>query len=422
MRVIGLMSGTSADGIDAVLAEIEEIDDRLHLRQIAAVTLAWPPEERAEIFRLFAQQIDSRSLCRANFQVGRRFAQATLAVIDAAGLTPADVALIGCHGQTIWHEVVDGQVHSTLQIGDAAVIAEETGLTTVADFRVADVAAGGQGAPLVPIFDWLLMRPSSALGGWRALQNIGGIGNVTFLPPLDPAADSPSPLAFDTGPGNALIDWAAVQMTGGAQTYDQDGRLARQGSPSIELITRWLNHPYFQRKPPKTTGRELFSAALARQWQEEAHSAGLSAVDFIATLTDLTAASIADAYVRFAPAPVAQVVVAGGGARNPVLMKRLVYHLCQRFGWDVPVLSHAELPDAPGDGDSKEALTFALLAWLTIHGRPGNAPACTGASGERLLGKIAPGRNFADVLARLQKAKEHTTETRSARRHAEVFS
>ena len=405
MRVIGLMSGTSADGIDAVLAEIDDIDGRLYLRQMAAVALAWPSEEREEIFRLFAGQTDSRSLCRANFQVGRRFAQAALAVIDAAGLTAADVALIGSHGQTIWHEVVDGEVHSTLQIGEAAVIAEETGITTVADFRVADVAAGGQGAPLVSIFDWLLLRPSPALGGWRALQNIGGIGNVTFLPPLDPAADSPPPLAFDTGPGNALIDWAAVQMTEGAQHYDADGKLARQGTPSVGLVTRWLSHPYFQRKPPKTTGRELFSAALARQWQAEAHGASLSAVDFIATLTDLTAASIADAYVRFAPAPVAQVVVAGGGARNPLLMERLVYHLRQRFGWDVPLLSHAELPGAPGDGDSKEALTFALLAWLTIHGRAGNVPACTGASGARVLGKIAPGRNFGYCEKALCKKK-----------------
>ncbi len=398
MRVIGLMSGTSADGIDAVLAEIGESDGSLHLRQMAAVTLPWPPEEREEIFHLFAAQTDARALCRANFQVGRRFAQAALAVIDAAGLTPADVALIGSHGQTIWHEVVEGEVHSTLQIGEAAVIAEETGITTVADFRVADVAAGGQGAPLVSIFDWLLLRPPASLGGWRALQNIGGIGNVTFLPPLETAAASPPPLAFDTGPGNALIDWAAVQLTDGARHYDEDGRLARQGKPSAALVERWLQHPYFLRQPPKTTGRELFSAALAQQWQEEAAAAGLSAADFIASLTDLTAASIADAYARFALAPVAQVVVAGGGARNPLLMERLVYQLRERLGKNVPVIPHSNLKDAPGDGNSKEALTFALLAWLTVHGRTGNLPACTGASGQRVLGKIAPGRNFGKIV------------------------
>ncbi len=394
MRVIGLMSGTSADGIDAVLAEIDEIDGRLRMYQIAAAALPWPSDERAEIFRLFGNQADSRALCRANFQIGRRFAQAAMAVIDAAGLTPADIDLIGSHGQTIWHEVENGWVHSTLQIGEAAVIAEETSITTVADFRVADVAAGGQGAPLVSIFDGLLMRPSPALGGWRALQNIGGIGNVTFLPPLDSNDNSLSPLAFDTGPGNALIDWAAVQMTDGSQTFDDDGRLARQGTPSAALVERWMQHPYFLRQPPKTTGRELFSVGLAEQWRAEANDAGLSPADLLASLTDLTAASIADAYARFAPAPIAQVVVAGGGARNPLLMERLAYNLSQRFGRDVPVLAHDELPDAPGDGDSKEALTFALLAWLTIHGRPGNVPVCTGAVGERVLGKITPGRNF----------------------------
>lgn len=396
MRVIGLMSGTSADGIDAVLAEIGESQGRLRVAQIAAASLAWPPEDRATIFRLFHEPTDARSLCRANFQLGRRFAQAALAVIDAAGLTPVDVDLIGSHGQTIWHEVENGRVHSTLQIGEAAVIAEETGITTVADFRVADVAGGGQGAPLVSIFDWLLLRPGPEIGGWRALQNIGGIGNVTFLPPTDEADGTP--LAFDTGPGNALIDWAAVQMSDGRQTFDADARLARQGTPSAGLVRRWLEHPYFPQKPPKTTGRELFSAGLARQWQAEATAAGLSAADFIASLTDLTAASIADAYARFAPGPVAQVVMAGGGARNPLLMERIAHHLAARLGRTVPLLRHGALTDAPGDGDSKEALTFALLAWLTVHGRAGNVPACTGAAGERLLGKIAPGRNFGRLM------------------------
>ena len=215
---------------------------------------------------------------------------------------------------------------------------------------------------------------------------------------MDSSVATPPPLAFDTGPGNALIDWAAVQMTGGSQTFDEDGKLARQGTPAAALVQGWLQHPYFQQNPPKTTGRELFSAALARRWQAEALEAGLSEADFVASLTDLTAASIADAYTRFAPAPIAQVVVAGGGARNPMLLERLGHHLHQRLGWDVPILPHSDLPDAPGNGDSKEALTFALLAWLTIHGRPGNVPVCTGAAGERVLGKITLGRNFAQVL------------------------
>lgn len=397
MRVIGLMSGTSADGIDAVLAEIDERDGQLRMEQLAAASLGWPPAERDEIFRLFTAAVDSRSVCRANARIGRRFAQAALAVIDAAGLTPDDVDLIGSHGQTIWHEVVEGRVDSTLQIGEAAVIAEETGITTVANFRSADVAAGGQGAPLVSIFDWLLMRPPASLGGWRALQNIGGIGNVTFLPPADLSAEKSPPLAFDTGPGNALIDWAAVEMTGGRQTFDAESRLARQGRASLETVARWLDEPYFRRTPPKTTGRELFSAGLAQRRQEEAQHAGLSPADFIASLTELTAASIADAYARFAPGPVAEVVVAGGGARNPLLMERLGEQLARRLGRSVPLLRHTDIPGAPGDGDSKEALTFALLAWLAVHGRAGNVPACTGATGERILGQIAPGANFVQL-------------------------
>lgn len=395
MRVIGLMSGTSADGIDGVLAEIDDADGHLRMRQVAAVSLDWPADERAEIFRLFSGPADSRALCRAHVQIGRRFAQAARAVMESAGLTADDVDLIGSHGQTVWHEVEDGRVHSTLQLGEAAVIAEETGLTTVANFRTADVAAGGQGAPLVSIFDWLLMRPPPTLTGWRALQNIGGIGNVTFLPPRTPENEETPPLAFDTGPGNALIDWAAVQMTAGRERYDEESRLARQGQVAHELVARWLAHPYFLRTPPKTTGRELFSAGLAQRWQAEAEEKGLSPADFIATLTELTATSIADAYSRFAPGPVAQVVVAGGGARNPLLMERLAWQLEQRLGQTVPLLRHEELPDAPGDGDSKEALTFALLAWLAVHGRMGNVPACTGAAGRRILGQIAPGRNFA---------------------------
>lgn len=404
MRVIGLMSGTSADGIDAVLAEIDERDGQLRMEQLAAASLDWPPAERDEIFRLFTAAVDSRSVCRANARIGRRFAQAALAVIDAAGLTPDDVDLIGSHGQTIWHEVVEGRVDSTLQIGEAAVIAEETGITTVANFRSADVAADGQGAPLVSIFDWLLMRPPASLGGWRALQNIGGIGNVTFLPPQDVSAEEAPPLAFDTGPGNALIDWAAVELTGGRQHYDAESRLARQGRASSELVARWLDEPYFRRTPPKTTGRELFSAGLAQRWQEEARHAGLSPPDFIASLTELTAASIADAYARFAPGPVAEVVVAGGGARNPLLMERLAGQLARRLGRSVPLLRHTDIPGAPGDGDSKEALTFALLAWLAVHGRAGNVPACTGAAGERILGQIAPGRNFARLAERIWSA------------------
>ena len=200
------------------------------IHQIAFETVPWPTEERDLIFELFADQAKPSVLCRANFLLGERFATAVQTVVAGAGLQLSQIDLIGCHGQTIWHDVIDGHVTSTLQLGEPAVIAARTGITTVGNLRVADVAVGGHGAPLASTFDWHFLRPAPNLngvaGGWRAVQNIGGIGNVTFLPPV--GSDAP-PLAFDTGPGNALIDWAAGQATAGASTYDQDGVLATQG-------------------------------------------------------------------------------------------------------------------------------------------------------------------------------------------------
>lgn len=396
MNVIGLMSGTSADGIDAVLAEISGSSEELRMRQIGFATCFWAQDERALIEKLISGKGDTRTVSRAGFEIGERFAEAALRVVTISGLAAGDIDLIGSHGQTVWHEVEEGgAVQSTLQIGEAAVIAERTGITTVADFRVADVAAGGQGAPLIPVFDQYFLRPPAGTTGCRAVQNIGGIGNVTFLPP---AGDSGRILAFDTGPGNVLIDWAAVQATDGALTFDKDGGLAARGRCDMNLVERWLTHPYYQQLPPKSTGRELFSQDLAEEYRLEAAEAGLSDEDFLATVTELTAASIAESYRAFAPAPVADVVVCGGGARNPVLLDRLQAQLSQRCGRRVSVVRYGELAGVPGDETSKEALGFALLAWLAVRGEAGNVPACTGASGERVLGKIAPGRNFHMLL------------------------
>jgi len=395
--VAGLMSGTSADGIDVAIAAISgrpfASDDALSVRQVTAATVPWPATERKLIFELFAGRADPALICRANFTLGERFADAVQQVMADAGIPLHTLDLIGSHGQTIWHDVTaDGRVTSTLQIGEPAVIAERTGVTTIADFRVADVAAGGQGAPLVSLFDWLLLRPPPLLngveGGWRALQNIGGIGNVTFLPP---AGHEATPLAFDTGPGNVLIDWGARFASGGALTYDRDGWLAAQGRSEETLVARWLDDAYLHLSPPKTTGRERYTADLARTLHAEAHAAGLSDLDFVATVTALTAASIADAYARFAPGPVAQVAVAGGGAHNPALMAHLRTQLAALLGREVAVVDHALLGI---DADAKEALTFALLAYLCALGLPGNVPACTGAQHAQVLGKIAPGRNY----------------------------
>lgn len=394
--VAGLMSGTSADAIDVAFARIQGLPppagSDLQVTQLAFASVPWPHPARALIFDLFAGQATPADLCRANFVLGEHFAAALHQAATQLGIDLASVDLVGSHGQTIWHDVAGRRVTSTLQIGEPAVIAERTGVTTVGNFRVADVAAGGQGAPLVSIFDWLLLRPPAALngvpGGWRAIQNIGGIGNVTLLPPVGSDA---LPLAFDTGPGNVLVDWFARFATGGRLTYDHDGVLAQQGQVDEERVARWLAYDYFRRPPPKTTGREFFSAALAESWRDEAIAAGARPVDYVATVTAFTAASIADAYARFAPGPVAQVVVAGGGAQNPVLMSHLRVRLTHALGHPVDVCTHAALGIA---AEAKEPLTFALLAYLCAMGVPGNLPSCTGAAGERVLGQIAPGRNW----------------------------
>ena len=396
MIVAGLMSGTSADSIDVAFAEVAGLPppygQALRVTQLAFASVPWPEEVRALIFQLFRGQATPADLCRANFLLGEHFAGAVLTAAAQAGIPLAQVDLVGSHGQTIWHDVAGGRVTSTLQIGEPAVIAERTGVTTVGNFRVADVAAGGQGAPLVSIFDWLLLRPPAGLhgieGGGRAVQNIGGIGNVTFLPPQGSAA---LPLAFDTGPGNVLIDWFAHFASEGRLAYDHDGHLAAQGTVNARLVARWLGHAYFAQPPPKTTGRELFSADLAAAWRDEALAAGAGPADYVATATAFTAATIADAYTRFAPGPLAEVVVAGGGARNPVLMAQIEARLAQALGRPLVVCTH----DALGvDAAAKEALTFALLAYLCVQGVPGNVPSCTGAAGGRVLGQIAVGRNF----------------------------
>ncbi|MBI5959760.1 MAG: anhydro-N-acetylmuramic acid kinase, partial [Chloroflexi bacterium] len=347
MLIVGLMSGTSADGIDAALCEINGAPPHVQARIIQAITCVYPAGYQQRILdACLPDRSRVDSLCQLNADLGEIFAAAALRVIREAGLTPTAVDLIGSHGQTVWHNVQpDGRVSATLQITEAAVIAERTGITTVSNFRPRDVAAGGQGAPLTSYADWLLLRHPDH---WRAVQNIGGMGNVTFLPPISDSIRSP--LAFDTGPGNALIDGAVSRITGGKLAYDRDGLIAADGRIDENWLTELLNHPYYRRQPPKTTGRELFGAGLADQLVDEGYRRGLDDPSIVATLTALTAASIADAYRRFAPAPVSEVILGGGGARNPSLVKMLSERL-----HPAAVLTH----EAVGlDSDNKEALVF----------------------------------------------------------------
>ena len=316
------------------------------------------------------------------------FAECTLSLIHQAGLTAQQVDLIGSHGQTIWHNVLpSGQVNVSLQIVEAAVIAERTGITTISNFRARDIAAGGQGAPLTSYVDWLLLRHPTH---WRAVQNIGGMGNVTFLPPLNNS--TAQPVAFDTGPGNALLDIAVEQLTDSAATYDRDGVIARQGRVNEEWLDELLSHPYYARDYPKTTGRETFGTAAARTLVADAQRRGLASAEIIATLTALTASNIADAYERFAPAPIDEVILGGGGRHNPVMVEMLRQLLAP-----AAVITHE---DIGMDSDFKEALVFALLAYESWHGRPATLPALTGARHPSILGQITPGSNYADLVRR----------------------
>lgn len=388
MIVIGLISGTSADGIDAACVEVSGAPPHVQVRPLKCATLPWPAHVRTAIFDAFRPETSSVDrLCWLNFQVAEEFARAALSITQAAGLSMDQVDLIGSHGQTVWHAVgPDDPIKSTLQIGQPAVIAERTGVTVVADLRARDVAAGGQGAPMVGYTDYLLLRHPTKT---RAIQNIGGIGNVTCLP----AGGGPETVfAFDTGPGNMLIDDAVTRATNGVLGYDRDGALGAVGQVYQDLLAELMTHPYLPLPIPKTTGREQFGRQLGAEIWAKAASRGITANDLIATLTKFTAASIADAYSRFV-GRVDEVYVGGGGADNPTLMRMLAESLP-----DAQVFRS----DAIGmPADAKEAIAFAVLAYETIHARPGNLPSVTGAVGPRPLGSMTPGDNFARLMRQI---------------------
>ncbi len=368
---VGLMSGTSLDGISAAVARFTPaVGDAFDVQLLGFHVHEYAPAQRERLLAAMREG-SAREYCRLAVDFGSWLADAAVAVLAEAGVARADVRAIGTHGQTLWHE----PGHSTWQLDAPAVIAERTGLAVVSDFRVRDVAAGGQGAPLVPIADALLFGG----GRWRALQNIGGIGNVTVVPPDGTLA---SVRAFDTGPGVGVLD-GVVRALHPDLRYDRDGHIAARGTVLQPVVDRLLADPYFAAEPPKSTGRELFDAAyVARVIALCREHAGASDADVVATTTALTAASIADAYRRFIPEPVEEVLVSGGGAKNPVLRSMLARAL-------------APLPVVPFDaryfdGEAKEAVAFALLAHLHLEGIPGNVVTATGARGRRILGMLTP--------------------------------
>lgn len=381
LRVAGLMSGTSLDGIDAAIVDFEGTSEAdLRWRSVGFVSLPLTGAQREEIHEAMVRGGPAQ-LCGLHGRLGEWFSQAVVHACEASGVALDSVDLVGSHGQTIWHQPpADGQRGFTLQLGCASTIAERTGLPVVSDFRTRDMAAGGQGAPLVPWVDRALF---SAPGKRRALQNIGGMGNVTWLPARGEEAGL---LAFDTGPGNVLIDAAVELATQGQETYDRDGQWARRGAVQQDLLRELLQHPFYALPPPKSTGREAFGKAMVRELAAR-HGAGgrMGWPDFIATLTALTARTIGEAYRAWLlPRGLDEVFVTGGGARNPVLLEMIRGEL---------VFPSVRTGDALGvDGDAKEAVAFAALAWAHVNRIPCNVPAATGAVGPRVLGSYTPGR------------------------------
>jgi len=390
MLIVGLMSCTSADGVDVAICDIRGRPGELQVELVSGFAYEYEPDMRRRILAS-CDPTDSRvdEIATLHVDLAALFADCTLKAICAANMSLDRIDLIGSHGQTLWHNVLpSGAVNASLQIGEAAVLAEHTGITTISNFRARDIAAGGQGAPLTSYVDWLLLRHASH---WRAIQNIGGMGNVTFLPPLKDGESEP--VAFDTGPGNAMLDVAVSHFSDGKLNFDRDGGYAMRGRVNEEWLEELLRHPYYARAYPKTTGRETFGTAAALALVEQAQANGLQAAEIIATLTALTATNIADAYRRFAPAPIREVILGGGGRHNPIMVGMLRQLLAP-----ASVLNHEDLGM---DGDFKEALVFAALAYETWRGRPSTLPQMTGARHASVLGSITPGTNFPTIARTL---------------------
>ncbi len=379
--VVGLMSGTSADAIDAAVCRITGVAEGMRVQVLHLASLPLPEPVRREI-RACSTPRSGRvdRICRLDFLLGELLAEAALAAIAEAGMTPSDVDLIGSHGQTIQHlpvpqDYCGRMVAGTLQIGEPALIAKRTGIITVGDFRPADMAVGGQGAPLVPYVDYLLFRSAEEN---RCLLNIGGIANITLLPASCSTAEV---LAFDTGPGNMVIDGLMRRFF--RRPFDQDGEVAASGQGHAGLLQELMSLPFFARRPPKSTGREEFGDKLVSFLAAKGRELSLSPADLVATATELTATSIADAVGRYGAAarPLHRLIVSGGGARNRTLMAMLRSRLGP--GTVVEVSDEHGIP-----AQAKEALAFAVLASETVAGSAGNLPGATGARTQTVLGKV----------------------------------
>ena len=383
LLVLGLMSGTSADGIEAVLAKVSGAPPHLNAKLINHASLPIPRPIRAKILQIAEGiPIPAAEISQLHFRLGQLFAEAALSACKNFHISPKKVDLIGSHGQTIFHQgapvpFLGKPTSSTLQIGEGSIICSLTGITTVSDFRPADMAAGGQGAPLVPFADYLLYRDEK-LG--RVSLNLGGIANVTVIPARARPQDV---VAFDTGPANMLIDALVSHFTHGRQHFDTGARLAVRGQCLIPLLEKLLCDPYLKLEPPKSTGREYFGRAFVTKILADGRKLRARYEDLIRTATVFTALSVVDALNRFVlpKTKISQLIVSGGGARNPLLMTQLEAALAP-----IQLLTSTQfgVPE-----QSKEAFAFALMAYETLRHRPSNLPSATGARRPAILGKIS---------------------------------
>jgi anhydro-N-acetylmuramic acid kinase len=382
MLVLGMMSGTSADGIDVALAEVSGAPPRLKTRLVAHASRRMPDALRKEVLRIAeGGACASGEISQLNFRLGMAFADAAVSACKEFRVALSRIKAIGSHGQTIFHQgrpvsFLGRSTASTLQIGEPAVIAAQTGIPTIGDFRVADIAVGGQGAPLVPYVDYLLYRDEK-IG--RVSLNLGGIGNLTVLP----AAARPSQVvAFDSGPGNMLMDALVWHFTKKKQRFDRGARMARQGGTNAKVLKELLRDPYLRLGPPKSTGREYYGRAYFQELLRMGKKHGAGPNDLIRTTTEFTVASVVDALQRFVlkKTKVQQLIVSGGGAKNPLIMAQLTAALAPM---EVMPSSKLGVPE-----EAKEAYAFALLAYETWNRRPGNLPSATGAEKAVVLGKV----------------------------------
>ena len=382
MRVCGLMSGTSLDGLDIAIVDFTYEEGQVRHELIHFVTIAYEDGCKQQLHKLMDPEAPLHLVSSMNMYLGELYADSLKEALQKARIDLETIDLISSHGQTIWHAptVEQGDSYSrpnTMQIGDIAVLAERTGKTVIGDFRTRDMAAGGQGAPLVPFADQVLFQSETS---GRVLLNIGGIANMTVLPRL--GSEQPI-IAYDTGPGNMVIDACVAKLTNGQRSFDKDGELAKDGAVDDEWLKQLTNHEYFAAPAPKSTGRELFGAAYVDTFWSQGEERALSANDKIATATMLTAQTIATEIQRYIKThDVKEVIASGGGIHNQTLMG----FLKDLLPGDITI---ATTDDLGISADAKEAFVFALLGYLGFHNKPNSLPAATGAKEATVMGKIA---------------------------------